>query len=411
MHLFFFKGKYSVIYLFTLFYIVNLNILAQEKHDGKVLFNHNVKSDSTKKESSVKDYISLYQSFISGARGSECAMYPSCSNYGLKVFNEKPFYEAIVLTADRLIRCSHDRKYYDETFAYGNKASMLDFPPYAEAPYNLIYKQKQYFYTDNLKSTNKEDSCKLLINYLINQNDYQGALSEINKALFYYKKCDSKIYINKLLCYEALDRGEDGIYDYKVKFPQYIQKDPNVILKVSKLYFNINNNEEALSILNNIDSATDTVTLYKKHTLQGLIETKLGHYNEAKHSFQQSLLAGYNNEIQKKNIQLVDQLSQMKTKKPILAKLFSIVPGGGYLYTNEIQNAATSFIINSLLAYATYTSIKSKNYGVAGLMGVFSVSFYCGNILGAGNSAKKYNKYQINKTTKKILYQNQISNY
>jgi len=86
MHLFFFKGKYSVIYLFTLFYIVNLNIFAQEKHDGKVLLNHNVKSDSIKKESSVKDYISLYQLFISGARGSECAMYPSCSNYGLKVF-------------------------------------------------------------------------------------------------------------------------------------------------------------------------------------------------------------------------------------------------------------------------------------------------------------------------------------
>jgi hypothetical protein len=49
MHLFFFKGKYSVIYLFTLFYIVNLNIFAQEKHDGKVLLNHNVKSDSIKK--------------------------------------------------------------------------------------------------------------------------------------------------------------------------------------------------------------------------------------------------------------------------------------------------------------------------------------------------------------------------
>jgi hypothetical protein len=42
---------------------------------------------------------------------------------------------------------------------------------------------------------------------------------------------------------------------------------------------------------------------------------------------------------------------------------------------------------------------------MASLMGVFSLSFYFGNILGAGNSAKKYNLTKRENLIKH-LYQN-----
>ena len=68
-------------------------------------------------------------------------------------------------------------------------------------------------------------------------------------------------------------------------------------------------------------------------------------------------------------------------------------------------------IANSLLMYATYTSIKSENYGVAGIMGFFSLSFYIGNITGAARSAKRYNEKTRNNIIQEIEKRNNIINY
>ena len=83
----------------------------------------------------------------------------------------------------------------------------------------------------------------------------------------------------------------------------------------------------------------------------------------------------------------LNELKEQKKKSPSLARILSIIPGGGYLYTNHKGSALTAFVINSLLGYATYTSVKSKNYGVAGVCGFLGLSFYIGNINGAGRSA------------------------
>lgn len=391
---------------------IEVGAYAQEKHDGITSHTKYGSDYSSYSKTAVKDYIGLYQKYISGARGSNCPMYPSCSNYGLMVFNDKPFYEAIALTADRLVRCSHDRKYYDETYEYGH-SSLLDLPPYMKVPRDLIYTPKRYFYTDNIKGKNRKDSANLFINYLINDGNYVAALLEIDRTLYFNRTTDPSVYVNKLICYEALDKEEEGIYDYKVKFPYSIQNNSKVMLKVSKLYFNIENNEEALNKLNDLEKNTqDSSILYKKYVLQGVVEAKEEHYQKAKDAFiYSSHYSPYGADLLAKNLQITDDLLHYKKKSPGLARLLSIVPGGGYLYTHHTQNAITSFVINSLLAYATYTSIKSKNYGVAGLMGTLSFSFYCGNILGAGNSAKKYNQYHKGKKIHKLINQNQIINY
>lgn len=406
--------KYTfLLTLLSLFVIANSSRLqAQEKHDGEISRTYLSNQDSiTSDQSAVKDYIGFYQSYISRAKGSGCAMYPSCSNYGLMVFNQRPFFEAMALTADRLIRCSHDRKYYDETYEYG-KSSLLDFPPYMKNLDSLVYKSKEYFYTDNLKSFDKKDSTTLFINHLINNNDYIGALSEINRTLFYDKTAGPDIYAKKLICYDALNREEDGVYDYTMNFPDCIQSNPSVIIKAVRLYMDMNNNKEAMDLLNRITEITpDSSLLYKKYVLEGMIHIRTNAFNEAKSSFSKSAQYTDTPSIPTTNLEIIKQLSDIKMKKPAVARFLSIIPGAGYIYTKQTQNAVTSLIINSLLAYATYTSIKSENYGVAGLMGVFSLSFYFGNFIGAGNSAKKYNQYQIKQQANRLMYYNQINNF
>ncbi len=96
-------------------------------------FNTSIK----KPTSAANDYIGVYQKYISGIRGQSCPMYPSCSNFGLKTFNETNFAAAFVLTSDRLLRCGHDTKHYALTLR-PNGFRYLDYPAYDTPPKTLI---------------------------------------------------------------------------------------------------------------------------------------------------------------------------------------------------------------------------------------------------------------------------------
>jgi len=378
-----------------------IGTIAQEQHDRKLIMIESSHSYSGR-ESAVTDYIYLYQKYISGARGSQCPMYPSCSNYGLMVFRERPFYEAIVLTSDRLLRCGNDQHFYHETYQNGT-SRLLDYPSYKAIPTNLIYHPVQYVYADNLKAYTKEDSCKLFVNHLINNADYNLALLEIERNIYYNKNCDVDYYINKLSCYEALDREEDAIYDYQFRFPASVQNDEKVKIKMSGIYYKIDNYEYALNVLKGTQY-DDVDNKYKSLVLQGIIAIRKKNYTEAESLFLEASQYDLAKTTSSKNLTILKEICNAKVKKSSAAKLLSVVPGGGYLYTHHYKNALTSFLINAALGYATYSCINNKNYGMAIITGIFSVSFYAGNILGAGNSAVRYNQYIIEKGVNKLNY-------
>ncbi|KAA6345311.1 putative membrane protein insertion efficiency factor [termite gut metagenome] len=376
-------------------------IFSQEKNNGidKILDNTLVKEGAV-----TTDYIHLYQRVLSKNLGGSCPMYPSCSNYGLIVFNERPFWEAMSLTADRLVRCGHEDKYYEQTYAYG-KSSLLDYPPYRTPPHKLIYHSPEYLYTDNL---HLQDSAQMFVNHLINQNKYDLALLEIERVI-YFQTNDTNYYVKKLLCYDALDREEEGILDYEQNFPSKIKTNEEVLLKLAKLYYNTGNYAQSMSTLkSNVFQLTNNK--YKSLVLQGVIQVQNQDYVDAKSLFKQSSLYSVDT-IFNTNIQIIERLQNIKMKSANTAKLLSIIPGGGYAFTKNYQNAITSLLINSLLGYATYNSIKKENYGVAAIMGVFSVSFYIGNIFGAGQSADRYNQRIINQGVNKLNITNQYINY
>ena len=51
-----------------------------------------------------------------------------------------------------------------------------------------------------------------------------------------------------------------------------------------------------------------------------------------------------------------------------------------------------ALLISAMLSYATYTSFSSGNTGVGIIVGLLDLSFYVGNIVGAGSSANRYNE-------------------
>lgn len=347
-----------------------------------------------RRNSAVGDYIRIYQNRISEQKNSRCAMYPSCSNYGLQVFADKPFWEALPLLADRLCRCSHDARFYDVTYKPGYQC-LLDYPYYKEVPKGLFNGKQILPHVAALKNREGRDSTLVFIHQLINRESYNLALLETEKQLFLHSMSIDTLFYLKLLCYRALDMQEKGVFEYESYYKDSVQGCPKINWQIALMYKDLHNWRDAALVLeeNLSDSISNQDMLYNSYVLQAILKAQQAEYKEAGRLFSCASRFDKNarNALQA-NLSVLKELERQKRKNATLAGVLSIIPGCGYLYTGHKGSALTSFVINSLLGYATYTSIKSKNYGWAGVCGFLSLSFYIGNINGAMRSATRYNQ-------------------
>lgn len=374
----------------SLFFLVVPFAFSQERVDGNII---DVQNRADTKENSTSDYIGVYQKYLSELKGSNCPMYPSCSNYGLMVFNDNNFLVATTLLSDRLIRCSHDRKFYKTTHAYGYR-SLVDLPDYKDVPNGVVDSYNPNPRADQFKCGSERDSASLFINYLINRNLYEEALKEIYSLEFRDNRLSVEDYKSKLICFQGLKKEEQGVFEYQTSFPKEIRNNPSIALKASKMFFDLENYNNSKEVLNQIFiNSQDSDVTYKAYVLDALISVKQCDYVNAEKAFNLSYRYSNDSLVHVKNLNILNQLKYSKRKSSGLAEVLSIIPGAGYLYAGHKGSALTSFCVNSILGYATYTSIKSENYGIAALTGFLSMSFYIGNIRGAGQSAKRYNRY------------------
>lgn len=86
---------------------------------------------------------------------------------------------------------------------------------------------------------------------------------------------------------------------------------------------------------------------------------------------------------------------QAPKKDPFAAGLFSIVPGGGFLYCERYQDALVTFLLNTGLMLAAYEAYSHDNTALAGVIAFVETGFYMGNIYGAVSGAHKYNQAGI----------------
>lgn len=388
--------------MFTL-YMYPVMLFSQEKVDGNIIQTH-YRTDTITKAST--DYIKLYQDFISKHKNGKCAMYPSCSNYGLMVLDKYPIFKAMPMIADRVIRCSHDGEFYHTTYEYGYK-TVLDYPFDDELSKSLIYKGNIDPQVDILQRR-AYGLDEQFIHHLINKKLYEPALAAIEQMLFYGIKKNT-LYQQKLLCYRGLNRYIDGIFEYENLYEPSLKSDARIALQAAILYNEVDNLPMAEQTLDDVKFSNDSTSYYRSLIYKAYLQTKLKEYKNARASF--AFADSYRSEIDihaSENLQLLTQLENEKYKSPTLARILSIIPGGGYLYTKHTGSAITSLVMNSLLAYATYTSIKSENYGLAGICGFVSLSFYFGNINGAGRSAIRYNDKIHRDYTTKIYNANKL---
>lgn len=93
-------------------------------------------------------------------------------------------------------------------------------------------------------------------------------------------------------------------------------------------------------------------------------------------------------------LDLIVKAETSPQKNPTLAGLFSLIPGGGFLYCERYKDALVSFLLNTGLIYAAYSAYDNDNPALAGVIGFVGAGFYAGNVYGAISSAHKYNRAQ-----------------
>jgi hypothetical protein len=157
-------------------------------------------------------------------------------------------------------------------------------------------------------------------------------------------------------------------------------------------HYKLGNFDLAINNFLNITSLdTNFIITPRQKLLNGLLYANLYKWEDAKDIYKNLSTEFPQNKLFNVNYETINNFKILKEKNPTLSGIISIIPGAGYFYTGHKQTAVSAFVINSLLAYATYTNIKSKNYGMAILTGIFNLSFYIGNIQGSIKSAKRFN--------------------
>ena len=373
----------------------------EERVDGQIIKTGQTYFNSVlkKKEAATNDYINFYQKYISGIRGQSCPMYPSCSNYGLKVFGETNFLSAFTMMSDRIIRCGHDHSNYSLTLRK-NGFKHLDYPPYDKAPINLYYKSNSYYYA--YSDASEKDKSLSFIKSLINNQYHEEALLEILRIEFNSNTFDINLFINKIICLKAIGEYEKALFEYYDKCPEEYKSNNELLLQVALIHHKLENFDKVLEL--NRKSITKFNEAYKPKIilLNGLTHAKKDNWEGSFYSFEKLSQYKPYQQIADVNKKITQKALGFKYKSPKLAGLLSIILGLGYAYTGHKQTAVTAFLVNSLIGYATYTNIKNSNYGMGILTGVFNLSFYLGNIYGGIKSAKRYNEKQKNSLIKKI---------
>jgi len=274
-----------------------------------------------------------------------------------------------------------------------NGIRMLDFPlPNTAEEKKLLSKRSGMVLFSAIDTT----SAGKFVNYLISQKYYREALLELNRLIFYNPdNVHESQYLNYLICKRALNEYEDAVFAYENSFPARIKSNAAIINELGNINFELGNYDKALHYYNDcIKFHTDTIQSEKSVLMKGLVYASQKQWDESENMF----ISLSDNSIftysKKSCLAILKERENIKYKKPYLAGIYSVIPGLGYIYSGHKQTALSSLVINGLLAYATYTSYKNENYGMAALTGLFSFSFYMGNIAGSVKSAKRYNSRQ-----------------
>lgn len=219
---------------------------------------------------------------------------------------------------------------------------------------------------------------KLFADFLFCSKDYLRAIIEYEEYLKYFNN-DTVVY-KIALGYSKLENYNEAIKKF-LSIPE------------KSSYFSDSKMEYLKSLLlsNDYQSLFDS-----KYDGISVNELKLINFayllDQTQLTEKDKFLVPYNEDEAETLGMFYDTKLNPPYKSPLAAGIFSaLIPGAGKLYTGQVSEGITSFLLNGLLAFVSYNNFKN-NHPVRGwIFAGIGAFFYAGNIYGSAVSANIYN--------------------
>lgn len=90
---------------------------------------------------------------------------------------------------------------------------------------------------------------------------------------------------------------------------------------------------------------------------------------------------------------LAADYTALPRKHPATAgTLAAVLPGAGHLYADRPRDATVAFLLNAAFLWGTYEAVRREQWALAGVLGLFELGWYSGNVVSAVNAAHKWNR-------------------
>jgi hypothetical protein len=204
---------------------------------------------------------------------------------------------------------------------------------------------------------------------LYQKRDYYRSISEILKLEFQYPKqtqqSDIKVYLLKNLFY--LGQYHELEHQASFTLKTTVEQSENTILEISKIltvsYLKQNNSEAAFQTWSKAFQGDSVINFPHENNIEGLIDPQNAGLSSA------------------------------------------ILPGSGFLLSENYGKATTSFLLNALFIAGCVSYYHQKNWGITALLLFFEIGWYQGGIRASIEHAKIYNQNIINTYQKKWFNQ------
>jgi tetratricopeptide (TPR) repeat protein len=234
------------------------------------------------------------------------------------------------------------------------------------------------------------------------RGEFYRAIGEYERFIYFFPLSDKVPLARYMigLSYLRGERYEEAIQAFNALIEEYQHTEYALksYLGVSKAYALLKHYDMALTTLDNlITIGPDQQIRDEAHYQKGWVYLEMGMWEKARDGFEK--ISPENRE--KYNVkQILIELKKrrpIRQKSPTMAGLLAIIPGAGHLYCDRKRDALISFLLNGAMIYAAYEAFDHDLDALGGVITLFELGFYSGNIYSAVSSAHKYNGNERNR--------------
>jgi len=237
------------------------------------------------------------------------------------------------------------------------------------------------------------------------KGEYYRAIGEYERFIYFFPDSD-KVELARYrigLSFLKGERYQEAIQAFDALIEEYQNTGYALksYLRASEAYVLLKSYDMALTGLRNlITVAPDQEVRDEAYYKEGWVYLEMGMWENARGCFEK--ISSQNRErynLEQLSIELKKK-TPIKRKNPTTAGLLAIIPGAGHLYCERKRDAFVSFLLNGVMIYAAYEAFDNDLDALGGVIALFELGFYSGNIYSAVSSAHKYNRDEKNRFLK-----------